>query len=161
MYSYLSHWMQSWNILHIVKDNKTYKAIKQATFSYFILYRRKTPGKRKLPIREKKGATNFSLIRSFDCTSHRNFACKFAFFWCQLKKKWRQNSNHLNVKVLRLISEQATRSISAKQMMDSFLGEGVMSAQLLFPLLHKITVSGESEAGNDLGCSTASGKDNT
>ena len=67
MYSYLSHWMQSWNILHIVKDNKTYKAIKQASFSYFILYLRKTPSKRKLPIREKKGATNFSLIRSFDC----------------------------------------------------------------------------------------------
>ena len=59
--------MQSWNILHIVKDNKTYKAIKQASFSYFILYLRKTPSKRKLPIREKKGATNFSLIGSFDC----------------------------------------------------------------------------------------------
>ena len=67
MYSYLSQWMQSWNILHIVKDNKTYKAIKQASFSYFILYLRKTPSKRKLPIREKKGATNFSFIRSFDC----------------------------------------------------------------------------------------------
>ena len=54
--------------MHIVKDNKTYKAIKQASFSDFILYIRKTPYKRKLPIREKKGATNFSLTRSFDCT---------------------------------------------------------------------------------------------
>ena len=59
--------MQSWNILHIVKDNKNYKAIKQASFSDFILYIRKTPYKRKLPIREKKGATIFSLIQSFDC----------------------------------------------------------------------------------------------
>ena len=41
--------------------------MKQASFSYFILYLRKTPSKRKLPIREKKGATNFSLIGSFDC----------------------------------------------------------------------------------------------
>ena len=44
--------------------------MKQASFSYFILYLRKTPSKRKLPIREKKGATNFSLIRSFDCTEN-------------------------------------------------------------------------------------------
>ena len=55
-------------LIQWIKDNKTYKAIKQASFSYFILYLRKTPSKRKLPIREKKGATNFSLIRSFDCT---------------------------------------------------------------------------------------------
>ena len=46
--------------------------MKQASFSYFILYLRKTPSKRKLPIREKKGATNFSLIRSFDCTIKRS-----------------------------------------------------------------------------------------
>ena len=51
-----------------LRDSAKSQAMKQASFSYFILYLRKTPNKRKLPIREKKGATNFSLIRSFDCT---------------------------------------------------------------------------------------------
>ena len=57
--------MQSWNILHIVKDNKNYKAIKQASFSDFILYIRKTPYKRKLPIREKKGRDQFFSYSEF------------------------------------------------------------------------------------------------
>ena len=87
MYSYLSHWMQSWNILHIVKDNKTYKAIKQASFSDFILYLRKTPSKRKLLIREKKGSTNFSLIRSFDCTTFYHTVSKNPLTLCS---PWKQ-----------------------------------------------------------------------
>ena len=61
--------------------------------------------------------------------------------------------------VLRLVVSQTSKSASARQMIEGVLSQGssVMMAQVVFPLIHRLTAAKEDETG----CSIATGKINT